>query len=162
MDPVREGWQRFSAETECEFCRGTGLAYTPNVRDGAALVCRDCQGTGRRVIVIDFRRWRGRQERTDVNRVYAVAVGHVVDDETDGGVSIEEWRADPDSVYRRGNEIRSMYCPAWWNNELDRREPDWPECRLALRFPLCSKFRVREQCWERYDAEQDEDICQNG
>jgi hypothetical protein len=53
----------------CGSCRSTGLYRGFAEPDGVAVICLDCKGSGGQVI--KFKKFTGRQERSDVREVYS-------------------------------------------------------------------------------------------
>ena len=136
---------------------------------GAAMICRECAGTGGEVwwgprlppreAYGRRRRWEGAvPDAYPIHRVYWHTAGEVVAAGIDtGGVTYEEWWADPWSVMRRGAEPRTKTCPAAFYQIADQtRQPEWEECqalRQYARFSACRWWAEKAACWERWDRE---------
>jgi hypothetical protein len=142
----------------CPCCTGTGLFVGMAERDGAAVVCHDCNGTGCQHTKIGYDTFEGRRDRPGVRRVWAVNPGicigtnlgqYHLDDF--GGMLYRDWAAG--QPFPPGSEMRKFTCPAWWYQSADyTRKPDWPECKLG-RFSDCSSYRDKAGCWQRWDRE---------
>ena len=138
----------------CRACKATGLYVGMAERNGAAVVCRECKGTGKQNIVFEWDDFDGKQDPPDgVTRVYATSAGIVsAPDVVPGGVSVAEWKTNPKSVHRIGAEMREHTCPEWWYQSANYAlKPDWNECRLVGQFSKCSHFANKSECWRRFD-----------
>ena len=144
---------------ECESCSGTGLYQGVAERDGAAVVCVTCKGTGRQHVKHEYNEFTGRKKAENVSRVYRTGAGIVLAPSvTSGGVPLEEWERNPDSVNAKGAELRSHTCPRWWLQVTDYdRQPKWDECKnvsLGGSFSKCHYFPRKAACWTRLDEEE--------
>ena len=147
---------------QCNLCKGTGLYVGMGERDGAAVVCHTCNGTGRRVMEVEYEEFTGLKSRHNIQLVYQGNPGFCVDGAgtVPGGVSYEKWMEDPESAKQQGCEMRHQTCPKWWFQTVNYgKEVDWKECRESLmagdRFRDCSHFPDKAKCWQRFDAEQE-------
>lgn len=156
---VRDG--RVCYAEECDACSGTGLYVGMAERDGFAVVCSKCRGTGR--VKCSALLFTGRKDRLDVRveRVLEVnpgiCVGRVPGGGMDsfGGIGIEAWKAG--RGFPRGSEMREHVCPAWWFQCANYRlKPEYPGCIHAGIFSKCIHFRTRAACWMQWDAEHPE------
>ncbi|MCY4471140.1 MAG: hypothetical protein OXC08_20685 [Thiotrichales bacterium] len=141
---------------QCGPCAGTGLYVGIGERDGAAVVCHQCDGTGRREKVHEYIEFSGQRERDDVRQVYRTGSGFcIAPDVVPGGASYEEWLENPEIVNERGREIRQHVCPAWWCQSagLWRQKPNWEICIPAGEFSHCINFPKKSECWARFDRE---------
>lgn len=150
--------KRLEFDKRCNSCEGTGLYVGMAERDGFAVVCHTCSGTGSVHVVIEYDDDTTKQPaHAGVSRVLRVNPGIVAaPGVVPGGVSLAEWQADPTSVNQPGAEMRKHTCPAWWYQLADyTRKPDWPECGDALgrSFSDCSSFPTKAACWRKWDAE---------
>ena len=145
---------------ECRNCRGSGLHQGYAERNGVAVVCRDCGGSGARAQ--SYTPFAERRDREGVLSVMSHNPGVSLGDTT-MGVPYSEWRDDPMAVARPGSENRAETCPAWWyQGSRAGVKPDWAECNSAYRFPTCRFFPTKSKCWERFDQEraaQAGDVC---
>ena len=144
----------------CKSCGGTGLYVGMAERDGAAIMCHTCKGTGCHKFRYEYDEFTGRIDRPGVARVYetnpgiciGTGRGHRLEDF--GGIPLKEWEAGLPFV--SGTENRKFTCPCWWFQNADyKRKPKWPECdsSLGCSFSGCTHFRDKEKCWERFDNE---------
>ncbi len=145
---------------ECKSCKGTGLyvGMAEGTR-GGAVVCYTCKGTGEQLCHFEFEPFIGRNPSPQVTHVYHVNPGIGVDNGiiVPGGVSKEEWERNPNSVKEPGREMRLHTCPAWWYQAADsEKKPDWDECPGCGTFASCEFFNLKEQCWARWDMENNE------
>lgn len=63
---------------ECPACNGTGVYTGMAERDGAAVVCRQCKGTGAYQYKFSYNEFTGLKRRDDVKRVYKDGYGYVI------------------------------------------------------------------------------------
>ncbi len=145
----------------CKACGATGLYVGIAERDGAAVVCHVCKGTGCHHVKREYDDYFHRQPHPTAKRVHEVNPGIVVSAgdlfkaDDFGGVPYEAWCADP--TFPPGSENRRFTCPAWWCQSADRKKmPEWEECTCG-NFSFCEHIRQKEQCWERWDKEQGAD-----
>lgn len=143
-------------EIQCEDCRGSGLYRGMWERDGFAVVCFRCKGTGKRLF--EYVPAGPRSTKAGVTRVIQCNPGIVVggdDPQEFGGMSYEDWlKGKP---FPPGSEMRRFTCPAWWFQCVPGGgKPEWDWCnegmRLGDRFSGCKRFACKERCWERWDA----------
>ena len=140
----------------CEACQGTGLYAGMGERDGFAVVCRKCKGSGQ--MLIHYLPFRGREARPGTLRVIEFNPGVVVggrDRERFGGILYEDWNKG--GAFPAGSEMREFSCPAWWYQSVDcKRKPEWSGCLsiMGREFRYCATFPDKAQCWLRWDAEQ--------
>ncbi len=146
-------------DCQCESCKGTGLYIGWAERDGFAVVCHSCQGTGRRDIIIKFTPFTGRVKPSNVVRVLQVNPGIIVGcgghkREEFGGMDFQEWWGG--KPFPPGSEMRNFTCPAWWYQSVAYdKKPDWKECISSGLFSLCRYFKAKAQCWERWENDDD-------
>lgn len=142
----------------CKSCKGTGLYSGMGERDGAAVVCHTCHGTGRHHFEYDYEEFKRRSSPPkSVVRVYRVnpgigigeGKGHRLTDF--GGIPIKAWLAGGE--FPPGTEDRGHTCPAWFYQSADyKKKPDWATCGFGS-FCDCDSFKNKEKCWERWDKE---------
>ena len=138
---------------ECSKCGGNGLYVGMAERDGAAVVCRTCDGTGRVERRHEYYEFSGRREREDITQVYATSAGIVLaPNVVFGGVSYSEWKERPESVYDRGVELRQHVCPKWWAQSVGKPGPAWKPCVQVNRFSDCWYFGDKSACWAAWDT----------
>ena len=146
-----------AAETlqiECRACAATGLYIGFAEREGAAVACRSCRGTGAEEIA--FTPFTERRRRANVTRVYPTNLGIVIAPRLGGGISYREWETDASGLAAPGTELREYTCPTWWYQFVDPSlKPDWAECGSAWGSGCtdCDSFKTKERCWERFDHE---------
>lgn len=151
--------QTFQVEAECSRCAGSGLYVGLAEMDGAAIQCNTCQGTGQKLLVVEYRPFTERQPKEGVLRVFQCNPGVGIG--TGGGkYKLSDFGGQPHSdweagqAFSNGSEMRSCTCPAWWtqctNNKWDR-----PECGLGC-FSACSLFDRKDECWALYDTQTQE------
>jgi hypothetical protein len=120
-------------------------------RDGCAVVCGGCKGTGRSSIC--YTPWTGKKKRDGITWVIKCNPGICVAPHLDiGGMPFDSWESG--LTFPRGSEMREYVCPAWWCQCADYdKKPDWSECIAFGAFSGCDSFDVKAVCWERWDRE---------
>lgn len=142
----------------CRDCGGTGLLKAKK-KDGAAVVCSKCDGSGCYSYTHRYDRFESRFERDDIEWVYQVDPSEVTEDlecefSNLGGMSYKDWKAGRE--FERGMEMRKYFCPFRWCQVVDYyKRPDWDACyvRGFGKFSQCLHFKDKEKCWERWDRE---------
>ena len=149
--------KRFEVDEQCQACGGTGLYVSMAERDGAAVVCYKCKGTGCFHFTHEYTPFVHRREREDVTRVVQGNPGIVISGAIEtyvGGQSFVDWKAGQPMPPK--SEMRLYTCPAWWYQTVDYKlKPEWNECfdSLGHSFSKCPHFEDKAKCWERWDAE---------
>ena len=146
-------------DAECDACGGTGLYRGIGERDGFAVVCHRCKGTGCRSVKINYTPFTVRKEDTHVKRVLEYNPGICVGINNEGlnldsfgGIPYEKWLSG--QGFPLGTEMRTYSCPAQWcQNTSNFTRGDWDECELGS-FRGCSHYVKKSMCWERFDIEQ--------
>jgi hypothetical protein len=148
-------------DEKCPDCKGTGLYIGLAERDGSAVVCHKCKGTGCFHYVHEYELFTEREERADVKMVVEVNPGICIGAGNDckltdfGGMSYSDWTEG--KPFPKGSEMRQFTCPAWWYQLANySKKPDWKECLLCGSFSSCRHFPDKAQCWERWDKENEE------
>jgi hypothetical protein len=144
---------KITVEEECPYCRGTGLYVGMGERAGAAIVCSECKGTGRKVTDFVWKSFTGRKKRDDICRVCRYNPGIAVDDDpVFGGMPYVDW--DAGKPFPKGSEMREYVCPAeWYQGVDDRLKPHWDECIGCGRFSDCLHFGDKAYCWRKWDRD---------
>ena len=153
----RKGPKRIEWVEQCQKCGGTGLYIGMAERDGAAVVCHTCEGTGRVERMHEYEEFTGLKHREGVVHVFATNSGFGVSPKMAGGATYQEWLDNPEVVNESGREMRTHTCPAWWcqSNSMYGVKPNWPECPPAgTMFSNCHYFPVKDECWRRFDEER--------
>jgi len=149
-----------SIDEECPHCGGTGLYVGMGERNGAAVVCYRCEGTGCFHFKHEYEDFSERQVRDGIVRVYetnpgiciGTGNGHELHDF--GGIDYHDWLNG--KRFSSGTENRKFTCPAWWFQSADyKKKPKWDECweSLGSSFSRCPHFATKEKCWARWDKE---------
>ncbi len=142
---------------QCVSCKGTGIYVGIGERDGFAVVCHTCDGTGKETVAIEYQEFTGRKRRKDVHTVIEVnpgitaGLGNGCTKESFGGMLYKDWLAG--KPFAPKTEMRQYTCPAWWYQTADyKKKPEWDECGCG-RFSCCAHFPNKQACWERWDKE---------
>ena len=145
-------------DAECDSCHGTGVYIGSSEHDGAAVACITCKGTGR--YKLKYKPFTTKQRRPGVKRVFFPGLTEVFIN-TPGGVTYEEWLADPSSLTAIGNEMRYDTCPRRiYMHQADKPELDnlplWDRCQIGcpagIRIDNCSFYHNKHLCWEEFDS----------
>lgn len=141
---------RIEFDEECPRCGGTGLYIGMAERDGFAVVCQKCKGSGKHHFVYEYKEFTGRKDRDDVKTVLQVNPGICVGGNLNfGGIPYEQWKKD--GVFPRGTEMREYVCPAWWCQAVGGTF-DESNCPGFGIFSKCQYFGNKMWCWGRYDT----------
>jgi len=140
-------------DEQCQVCKGTGLYIGMGERDGAAVVCHKCKGTGRFYFIHTYEEFIGRMPSDKAKWVVQVNPGICIGPKNQfGGMSYQDWRSGRPFV--DGMEMREYTCPCWWYQSADyNRKPNWKECDGFSGFSKCPSFCKKAQCWARWDKE---------
>ena len=139
----------------CQRCEGKGLVHGWAEAPATAVVCPTCNGEGEKTYTHEYQDFTGLLPLEGVHTVFRINPGiNLANSNPSGGVAISEWNRDPESVNRPGAEMRRQVCPAWWYNKADQSlMPNWPECKRSQFFSKCPSFPQKENCWNRWDVE---------
>lgn len=146
-------------DEECSACKGTGVFQGMAERDGFAVVCHKCGGTGKSHFIHEYQEFTGRKEREGITNILqtnpGIMVGKGVGLEF-GGISYEQWKID--GKFPKGSEMRNFTCPAWWYQSADyKKKPKWDRCIICGSFSNCKYFEDKSKCWELWDKEYKEE-----
>lgn len=150
----------FEEDVECTACGGTGLYQGFAEKDGAAVVCYICKGTGKQHVSYTFTKFEKRQTRPNVKRVYKTSGGYAISSKdvvtssgkkiefSKGGVSYEDWLKGVEP-----KPICDLHCPLE-HFEQGSYEGEWLKdhhchengLHLGGSISDCSK-RNRDYCW---------------
>ena len=147
---------------QCSSCNGTGLYVGCAERDGAAIVCHMCDGTGK--TEFKYEEFTGKKVREGVNRVFAKSVGYVHSSKNvkfkedglirfeDGGCTYGEWLVGVEP-----KPVKDLYCPYVWDNRGMGDEP-CSRCKTGNtglgRISECTFFKDKAKCWVEYEGEK--------
>lgn len=156
--------QVFERDIQCKECKGTGLFKGMGERDGWAVVCHKCKGSGCYHFKFEYEAFHGRVKCDNVQQVVEVNPGIVLTTrgadrtythESFGGQPYESWCKD--EPFPPGSENREFCCPASWYQSADYgAQPKWEECAGVGAFSACRCFRGKAGCWERFDSDRAE------
>lgn len=151
---------KLEIDCKCRSCKATGLYVGCGERDGAAVVCSACKGTGKQRIIVEYEDFFRRESRDDVRRVYRTGSGIIIGEDSGrglfledfGGLTYEEWISGKE--FAPGTEDRTHTCPAWFYQSADyNKKPNWDECGWGGTFSSCKHFCTKASCWARWDRE---------
>lgn len=147
----------FEVDIKCQSCDGTGLYVGLAERDGAAVVCTTCKGTGKYHHKFTYDEFTARIKRDDVKRVFKTSCGYVQtpdDVEVDGktiefsksGISYEGWLTGGQPL-----PLKSLYCPKMWTGQQWNSETCEKHCRCGTSINYCPNRENMAKCWDEYD-----------
>ena len=155
--------QKMTWNQECKACRSTGLYVGMAEKDGAAIVCHSCKGTGMTTQSIEYDDFEGRKFKKGVKWVYecnpgiGVGEGNGHSFKDFGGMCHEDWEKGHN--FPSKSENRAYTCPAWWYQSVDyKKKPDWDSCGIGGRFSDCHRSNDKQKCWDRWDEEFGEGV----
>jgi hypothetical protein len=156
----------FEATIECPSCGGTGIYQGMAERDGAAVICYSCNGTGFKHIKQEYNKFTGIKKNLKVKRVYKTCGGYgISSNDTIGkdgqliqfskaGASYEDWLNDNTIELK---PIKELHCPlihyqqgTTIGENLKSRGPCNTKCRLDILE--CSK-KNKAECWIEFKEE---------
>jgi hypothetical protein len=142
--------EKIEIDVECTACKGTGVYVGMGERNGAAVVCKHCDGIGK--IHMTLTLFTSRHKRDNITRVHKINPGWTLtDDPADGGIPYKDWLAG--KPFPPGSENRRRTCPRWWFQFTSYgNHPTWDECGYG-RIDECEHFPWKDQCWTRWDEE---------
>jgi hypothetical protein len=140
-------------ECQCKSCGGTGLYVGMAERNGAAVLCINCKGTGREVNRITYTEFDKRKKRSGVTRVYKCNPGICINDDPKfGGMPFSDWHKGHE--FPPGHEMRNYTCPTWYYQTADyNKKPNWKECEILGSFSECKNFCNKHKCWAKWDKQ---------
>ena len=147
-------------EQECPACNGTGLYIGYAERDGFAVQCYKCDGSGKYLFRHSYFNFTGRREKEGAKYVVKTNPG-IFMGLKNGEYSPDDFGSIPYDEWKNGGEMpemRKFCCPRWWNQTANSlSSPEWSECYTSLGdgFSGCKLFHNKAACWERWDKEKD-------
>ena len=154
-------------KVECPFCSGTGLYVGMAERDGAAIICHECNGTGCYEYKYEYTDFETRKIREGVKRVYLTGTGYMITTKDitlkDGtfiefskeGVSYEEFIEG-----KKPKHIESLCCPMsadpgachgidGFVDKCNELNDGWINLISSCKIQ-CNK----SECWKRFNSQQ--------
>ena len=153
---------------QCKSCSGSGVYVGMCERDGAAVVCHVCEGTGKCNYKFEYQEFTGRKKREDVTRVYKQGYGFVIAPakisfSRNGGIDMEKEGVSYDDFLRgeMPQHIKKLACPMLadqsacnkikgFADECDRLHGS---CLLGTLISQCNNQINRLGCWQRFESE---------
>jgi hypothetical protein len=149
-------------DEECSACEGTGLYIGSAEKDGAAVVCYKCNGSGKFHFEHEYKEFSVIKYNPRVKRVFEVNPGIYIGENNDckledfGGVLYSDW--EEGGPFPNKREMRKYVCPAWWYQTANYKlKPIWDDCICCGSFKSCVRFPNKEICWKRFDEEHQND-----
>lgn len=144
---------------ECKSCKATGIYQGFAEREGCAVVCAMCEGTGAQTL--SGTAFTGKKVKAGTNKVFHSS-GVVIEEWMQGGMPYQEWLDDPGAINRLGNELREYTCPFMRYQDIAGNVPIrlWEKCRSqklwGLHISKCQHFCDKSECWKQLDREVEE------
>lgn len=161
----------FKATIVCQSCGGTGLYSGMSERKGCAVICNDCDGTGREQFEFEYEVFKKRKGRKDIKRVFKDSCGYgsCPNDYTTkegrvihyskGGCTYQEWVKGVKPL-----PVEDLYCPMSWESQHIQNDDNKhyktlysPRCSPSLSCGCisdCKLFSDKAKCWEIYWARE--------
>lgn len=147
-------------DEECPSCKGTGLYVGMAERDGSAVVCVTCNGTGCHHVKLEYDDFTKRKRRYKVERVVEINPGICIGSGGNNKYSLEDFGGMPYKDWFSGksfppkSENRRFTCPAWWYQSANYDlKPKWDKCAWGGAFSNCKHFKNKDACWKQWDEE---------
>jgi hypothetical protein len=152
-------------EIQCPDCAGTGLYVGMAERDGCAVVCCTCKGTGK--TFYKYEPFKCLRHRDGVKRVFARSCGyaHAPNDVgtnkgtvlfSRGGCTYDEWIAGGEP-----RPVKDLYCPYLWSEQqMQRAEHPANGYHTSVcskyifcgcEITQCAMFEHKHVCWDNFE-----------
>lgn len=168
--------KKIEMEIQCKSCGGTGVYVGMAEREGAAVVCSSCNGTGKCWYAFEYEEFTGRKKKDGVTRVYKSSYEFVIAPkkirfENLGEIDLSEEGVDY-ADFLAGSmpgHIKSLVCPMLADQGACHSiEGFVDECgRLDGQGSLIGRFlsscayqRNKATCWERFEQGRKKEIEQ--
>jgi hypothetical protein len=159
--------KKIEMEIECQACKGSGVYTGMGEREGAAVVCHKCDGTGAYQYKFSYNEFTGRKQRDDVARVYKSGYGYVI---STGNVKFGDVDIDMDKEgvsyqeFMNGHmpkHSESIACPMLADQGLCHKIPGFVDECMELnggwvgQISSCKNQCNKRDCWKRFNDAQD-------
>jgi len=152
-------------KVECDKCGGTGLYVGIAEKNGSAVICMCCNGTGNVNLKKEYKKFKSLKEKKNVKRVFKNSGGYILSSEdtqtekgniitfSKYGCTYKEWLEG-----KIPKPIESLHCPCIHTNQ-NMQNPKHKayklyieKCHNSLSFTIsdCKHFKNKEECWKRY------------
>lgn len=151
--------ETFRCKIECPDCGGTGLYVGLAERDGSAVICHTCKGTGCYEKTFNYSLFTKKKVRKDVKRVYKSSFGyiHTVEDiKVEGelqefskaGVDYESWLTGA-----APRPLKTLYCPLLWTHQEWHSPIHCKDGSAGMYIPNCPHKFEMEKCWKLFETD---------
>ena len=149
-------------EIQCPHCNGEGLYVGMAERDGAAVICSYCKGTGKSEYY--YTEFTGRKINPKITRVFKTGQAYIIAGKgkvtldngyfinfEKEGVSYEEWRNGKEPKH-----IRNMGCPMCADQSQCHDLEGFTDVCYNLNggwigsFTRCKQYKCLHECWDRF------------
>lgn len=153
--------KRIELKIKCQSCGGSGVFIGMAERDGIAVVCNTCKGTGCFNYAFEYEDFVERENKRGIKHILRTNPGICVGTEGKegkeykfedfGGISYSEWKELKDPTnFPKNTEMRNFTCPKWWC-QCAGKEYKNENCHFGGYFSDCKYFSSKELCWKDYD-----------
>jgi len=150
----------------CNDCKGTGLYQGFGEKDGAFVICLDCEGKGYVDIKITYDKFDELRKESKCKRVYSDGMGYTITDQdvtsskeqfmpfSKYGCSYEDWLKGVKPI-----PIKFLGCPYQETNQglqsRDKNNLYKTRCKdnteLGRTITECKLYTEKDKCWELYE-----------
>ena len=146
-------------ECQCDTCKGSGLYQGMCEKDGAAVTCNRCDGTGKIQIKSSYVKFTSRKIKKNVNRVYDDSMGYVITDHdvTQHGVhypfgqygcAYEDWLKGAKPI-----PLKFLGCPMIHDQcEARKKIKRCDDKNWGGKISDCQHYQDKAKCWEIYEG----------
>lgn len=153
--------KRITLDIACKACGGTGLYVGMGERDGAAVVCHTCQGTGKDTF--SYEPFTSRKPAPASVASVHVARGYLLGDspKCNGGMPADQWK--PGATVPADEQL---YCPYLYTHQGWCAKPEPTTYSDQMEAPLlggqrisdCKHWADKGDCWRLFHAEAPADV----
>lgn len=158
--------QTIKIDIECQSCGATGLYQGFAEKNGCAIVCHTCNGTGKQKYEFKYTPFTKRKLKKGVTKVFqnSCGYGHTIEDIvtqdgkiiefSKGGISYEDWLEGG-----KPKPVKDLYCPYLWTNQrLQTKDVNnlyKNRCNNGISIgsyiSKCKHFENKHKCWEIFE-----------
>jgi len=160
--------KKIDLKIECQSCGGTGVYRGMGERDGAAVVCYHCNGTGCEDFHFEYTDFVKRKVIKDVKRVFIKGYGYCVGTKPitlDNGVFVDFSKEGVSyEQFLKGEmpkHIKHMGCPMMADQSACHRIKGFDDYCNKMNggyFSVISSCKCKDKikCWERFEKGEKE------
>lgn len=160
--------KRIEMTIQCPACNGTGVYVGMAERDGAAVVCHRCNGSGKYDYSYEYEEFTGIKKAEGVERVYKKGYGFVIAPQVLDFTGIGEIDMGEEGVsyaeFLKGNlpgHTKKLACPMVADQSVCHRVSGFVDecealhgsCLLGTLLTKCNYQPHKANCWKRFDRD---------